>query len=334
MKKIISIVGLLLTSTSCNDLLLGNDPSNNPVNTFEEFWKGVELTWPAFETKRVNWDSLYSVYRPQITPTTSNVNLIKILNSMVIALKDSHTNVFPKNYPAFPPYPRYPTYFYGINWVRNNYLMTAKGNNAIAYGLINSKIGYIYIGTFANPSSQYEIIDAILNEFGNVNGIIIDVRNNSGGNFANSETIASRFVDKNRVYAFGKSRKGRQRNTLTDFFSFEISPAKTNRFTKKVAVLSNRYSFSATEEFLLMMKSLPQVTTLGDYTGGGSESLPVMKELPNGWTYRVSSRLEYDATKQLISNGIAPDFLIKTTKADSINRKDSIIEGAILELSK
>jgi len=334
MKKEILIISLLLTATSCSDFLLGGDPGNNPVITFEEFWKGVDLNWPAFESKRVNWDSLYSIYRPQITPNSSNADLTKVLNALVSTLKDAHTNVYPKNASAFPSYPKYPSYFYGITWLRNNYLKTVKGNNAIAYGLVSPSIGYISIGTFGNSSSQYEIIDTILNEFGDVKGIIIDVRNNGGGNSANSETIASRFADQNRAYAFAKWRADRQRNNLTDFFSIEISPAGGTRFKNKVAVLSNRYSFSATEDFLLMMKSFPQVIVVGDNTGGGSESRPLMKELPNGWAYRVSSRLVYDANKQLISKGIAPDFYVQTTKADSLKGKDSIIEKAIFELSK
>lgn len=334
MRKGILIASMLLITTSCNDFFLGSDPGNSPVDTFEEFWKGVDLTWPAFESKSVNWDSLYSVYRPQITATTSTSDLAKVLNILVIALKDYHTNIYPKNAQAFPSYPKYPTYFYGITWLKNNYLKKAKGNNSIAYTLINSSIGYIYIGTFENSTDEYEIIDGILSEFRDVKGIIIDIRNNRGGNSANSAIIASRFADQNRVYAFSKWRAGRQRNNMTDFFSFEIAPEGPNQFRKKVAVLSNRYSYSATEDFLLMMKSFSQVIQVGDNTGGGSETRPIFKELPNGWVYRVSSRLVYDANKQLISKGIAPDFYVQTTKADSLNGKDSIIEKAIFEISK
>jgi hypothetical protein len=328
------IVSLACVSFSCNDLFLGEDPGNSPVDTFEQFWQGVDLTWPAFESKRVNWDSLYAVYRPQINASTSNADLTKVLNSLITSLSDAHTTVFPKNAAAFPSYPKYPTYFYGIAWIKNYYLRNAKGNNSIAYGLINPFIGYIYIGSFGNSTNEYEIIDTILKEFGDIKGIIIDVRSNGGGNSFNSQIIASRFADQNRVYAFSKWRVDRQKNNLTDFYSAEISPAGPHQFKNKVALLSNRYSFSATEDFLLMMKSFPQVIVLGDNTGGGSESRPIMKELPNGWTYRVASKLVYDANKELISKGIQPDFSVQTIDADSINRKDSIIERAIVELLK
>jgi Peptidase family S41/Tricorn protease C1 domain len=334
MRSWLFIILLLLVSFSCNDLFLGKDPGNSAVDTFEELWQGVNLTWPAFESKRVNWDSLYAVYRPQVNSSTSNSDLTKVLNALISKLNDAHTNVYPKNAASFPSDPKYPSFFYGISWIKNNYIKNFKGNNSIAYGLINSSIGYIYIGTFFNSSNQYEIIDTILKEFADVKGIIIDVRGNGGGSSSNSEIIASRFVVQNRVYAFSKWRVDRQKNNLSDFYSAEISPAGSNQFKNKVAILSNRYSFSATEDFLLMMKSQSQVMVLGDNTGGGSESRPIMKELPNGWTYRVSSKLIYDANKELISKGIEPHLKVQTTKADSLNGKDSIIERAIVELMK
>lgn len=330
----IFVTTLLFMATSCHNLFLDDEPDHNPVATFDEFWKGVDLTWPAFESKQVNWDSLYSVYRPQVAASTSTAELTRVLSALTSALSDAHTNIYPTNGPPFPPYPTYPAHFYGISWIRSNYLRTVKGNQAIAYGKINASIGYIYIGTFANAAAQYEIIDAILNEFDHAKGIIIDVRGNGGGNSANSQTIASRFVDQHRVYAFSKWRKGRARDHLTEFFPAEIAPAGTHQFTRPVAVLVNRYSFSATEDFLLMMRALPQVRLVGDYSGGGSETRPLMKELPNGWAYRVSSRLMFDAQKQLISQGIAPDFLVAPTRADSLRGKDSIIEKAVFELSK
>lgn len=334
MKQLLLIFAFLVSATSCRDAVLGSDPGNSPVDTFDEFWKGVALTWPAFETKNVNWDSLYTVYRPQVDVTTNNFNLNKVLTSLLYNLKDSHTTIYPKGAPTISYYPRYPTNFYGINWIRRNYPSNYKGNQAISYGLLNSDVGYIYIGSFGNSSSQYQLIDNILAEFGDVKGVIIDVRGNTGGSSANSETIASRFTDQKRTYGFARYRVNREKNNLSEFFPAEIYPGGATQFKNKVAVLSNRYSYSATEDFLLMMKVLPQTIILGDFTGGGSESRPILKELPNGWTYRVSSRLSYDADKKLISAGVRPDLVVQTIRPDSVRGKDSIIEQAILEVLK
>jgi hypothetical protein len=324
----------LVMLIACSKTFLGDDHANSPVKIFDEFWKGVDSTWPAFETKKVNWDSLYNVYRPQISTSTTNADLTKVMTDLILLLKDTHTNVYPKNATAFPPYPKYPSYFYGINWIKNNYLKSFKGNSAIAYGLVSPSIGYIFIASFGNSSDQYTIIDSIIKEFGNVKGIIIDVRNNGGGSSANSETIASRFTSETRLYSFARFRIGSETKSLGDFINLEISPSGTTKFNNKVAVLTNSYSYSATEDFVLMMKSFPQVIQLGDNTGGGSETRPIFKELPNGWTYRVASRLTYDTNKHPISKGIVPDFYVQTTKADSLNGRDSIIEKAIFEISK
>jgi len=62
------------------------------------------------------------------------------------------------------------------------------------------------------------------------------------------------------------------------------------RYTDPIALLTNRRTFSAAESFVLAMRTLPQVTIVGDTTGGGSGN-PLHRELPNGWGLSVSRNL-------------------------------------------
>lgn len=333
MKKMILVL-LVLSSFSCTHLFMGADPSSTPVDIFEEFWKGVDKTWPAFSSKHVNWDSVYNVYRPQVSPTTNSSDLRKILSGLLNNLKDSHTGIFPKGQPVIQYYPSYPPNFYGTNWIGRNYKTSYKDNRTISYGLLNPDIGYIYIVSFASQQSDYMIIDDILKGFGNVKGVIIDVRSNTGGNTGNSGLIAGRFADQARTFSYVRFRTGSQKEVLSGFVSSSIGPSGSVRFRNKVAVLTNKYSYSAAEEFVLMMKSFPQVIQIGDNTGGGSESKPILKELPGGWSYRVSGELLCGLDQQPITKGIVPDIFVQTSKIDSLNGKDSIIERAMLELLK
>jgi carboxyl-terminal processing protease len=333
-KKITPLLFIIVFFGSCTKLFLGDNPSNSAVDIFDEFWKNVDNTWPAFESKRVNWDSLYNVYRPQVNSTSSNTDLHKILTELLHNLKDTHTTIFPKDLPTISYYPSYPFNFYGMNWIKKNYSSNFQGNNLITYGLLSPTIGYVYIAGFQNPLNEYAVIDDILKYFGQVKGVIIDVRSNTGGGSNRSELIASRFADQKRTHAYVRFRTSSQRDVLTDFFSEAIAPSGSSQFKNKVAILTNRYSFSATEDFVLMMKSLPQVIHLGDSTRGGSETRPFFKELPNGWRCRVSSKLLCGLDKQPISKGIPPTIYVQTTKADSLVGKDTIIERAIFELSK
>ncbi|HWA34313.1 MAG TPA: S41 family peptidase [Cyclobacteriaceae bacterium] len=328
LKKTFLFLIVIALATGCTKLLVGEEPKSNSVDTFEAFWRGVDETWPEFQSKHANWDSVYKVYRPQVTPSTSSADLQRIFKAMLPVLRDGHTDVYPDASTTIGYYPPFRTNYYGFPWIKSRYPMNIKGNNVMAYGKLTPDVGFIYIATFSGSTADYNIIDGILTEFSGVKGIIIDVRNNQGGNTLNSQTIASRFADTQHLYEYVRFRLNPDSKAMGDFIGYTISPSGRQQFKGKVAVLTNRYSFSATEDFVLMMKTFPTVTLVGDNTGGGSGSRPILKELPNGWAYRVSSTLVSGADKLPITNGIAPNMLVLMSRADSLKGVDSVIEAA------
>ena len=92
-------------------------------------------------------------------------------------------------------------------------------------------------------------------------------------------------------------------------------------------VLSNRRSYSATNDFVNSMKQLPHVTILGDKTGGGS-GLPFSSELPNGWSIRFSASPMFDPEMNQLEFGIAPDRKVDMISEDMRKGKDTMIELA------
>jgi C-terminal processing protease CtpA/Prc len=100
-----------------------------------------------------------------------------------------------------------------------------------------------------------------------------------------------------------------------------------------VAILTNRQTFSAAEWFVLFVKVMPNVTIIGDTTGGGSAKT-ILRELSNGWTLRTSN------TQTLMSNGcdfqftgLFPDIPIWISPEDYNREVDTILEKAILLLN-
>jgi len=78
-----------------------------------------------------------------------------------------------------------------------------------------------------------------------------------------------------------------------------------------------------------MFKALPNVTVIGDTTGGGSAN-PITLTLPNGWSYRVSRWIQYTAQKTIFEGtGLPPDIPLWITSADSSAGRDVILERAI-----
>ncbi|MCB0637534.1 MAG: S41 family peptidase [Lewinella sp.] len=98
-------------------------------------------------------------------------------------------------------------------------------------------------------------------------------------------------------------------------------------FHKPVVVLTNRHSYSATNFFAGFMSTLPNVTLIGDRTGGGG-GLPVSYELPNGWKYRFSATRSFLPDGTNMELGIPADIEQGTGPRDELEGVDAIIERA------
>ena len=77
----------------------------------------------------------------------------------------------------------------------------------------------------------------------------------------------------------------------------------------------------------MYMRQCPNVTIIGDKTGGGA-GMPYSSELPNGWIVRFSACPMFDANKQSTEFGIEPDVKVSLTDADFSKGIDTIIEAA------
>lgn len=79
------------------------------------------------------------------------------------------------------------------------------------------------------------------------------------------------------------------------------------------------------------MKARGDVATVGDTTGGGSGN-PVMRELANGWTYRISRWQLFDAVREPFPEGVglAPDVPVILDSAEPA--REEILERALAEL--
>jgi len=306
-----------------------------PEANFEDLWKQFDLRYSFFEIKRIDWDSVYSVYRPRVTSATTYPELFKIMSDMLATLKDGHVNLTTP-YGAYGYtgwYDKYPVNFPGTS-VITQYLSKDYGTTAggyLRYGKIQNEIGYIYMGPYLNGDSYSwtNAIDMIIDTLKNMRGIIVDIRNNGGGNDGLGNIVAGRFDDRQRVYSYIRWRNGPKHSDFTDYSPATISPQGSRQFLKPVAFLTNRRCFSSAEGTTLMFRVLPNVTIIGDTTGGGSAN-PLTLPLPNGWTYRVSRWIQYTADKTIFEGkGLPPDMPVQISAADAAAGKDLILERAV-----
>lgn len=313
------------------------EPENSPVANFEIFWKDFDRYYGQFDIRHINWDSVYIIYRKKINDNTSKQELFDVLNKMILLLKDGHVNLYTPL--GVSGYNVFPYNYFGNQLINPNKYLTfsAINNTAIEYGTVNSSnFGYVYIATFysndyGTADSRFNLIDDIVRQFKNKDGIIIDVRSNGGGNSVNALTIASRFADKRYLYYKQRFKTGPDTNDFSEWVNFYIDPQGSIQFTKPVIVVTSKCTFSAAELFTSAMSVLPNVTIVGDTTAGGIGD-PVYRELLNGWSYRLSTSIGAMANGYIIDgNGIIPEVAISPAKIDSITgtSRDIMLEKAI-----
>mgnify|MGYP002092369281 CR=1 FL=1 len=317
------------------------DYANDPVGNFEQLWKIIDEQYCFLEAKGIDWDAVHDKYSPLIIPTMSNDDLFDILSQMLYILKDGHVNLSSAKRTSF-----YDEWYQGYDWnyrediLYQTYLGSASTgyytSAGLKYKIFDNNIGYIRYESFSSGVGDGNL-DEVLLYLATCNGLIIDVRDNGGGNLTNSTRIAARFTNEKTLTGYIQHKTGP--NDFSKMEPIYLEPSNSIRWQKKVIILTNRRCYSATNDFVNAMRSLnkdneeKRIIQLGDWTGGGS-GLPFSSELPNGWRARFSPTPHFDKNKQPLEEGIEPDIAINMSESDQLKHKDTLIEKAFEILSE
>ena len=325
--------GLLLISCLCllSSCFREEEFDNDPQGNFEQLWTLIDQKYCFLDYKKIDWDAIHDKYQPLITPNMSNEGLFQVLGEMLGELRDGHVNLASAHNVSYYDnwYQDYPRN-YRADIVEDYYLGRASSDYRTAAGMryraFENNIGYIRYESFSDPIGNGNL-DEVLSYLAVCNGLIIDVRDNGGGNVTNSTSIASRFTNEKVLTGYIRYKTGKGHNDFSKPYAIYLEPSNNVRWQKKVVVLTNRSCYSATNDFVNQMRCLPNVTILGDKTGGGA-GMPFTSELPNGWTVRFSASPHFDADMQHIEDGIEPDIRVNMSEEDMKRDKDTLIEAA------
>ena len=327
MKKILrlfSFLFLALSFTACVDEDVYED---SPSGNFEALWKIMDEHYCFFQEKGVDWDSVHAVYAPRFNAGMTDDQELEVLGNMLAELKDGHVNLF-----ASFDYSRYWGFHedYPKNYsdtLARHYLGTDyRISNGFKYRILDDNVGYLRVSSFEDTIGAGNLDDILL-YLQPCLGIIIDLRDNGGGMLTAAEALAARFTDKEILVGYMRHKTGKGHNDFSDMEEQTLKPAKGIRWHKPVVVLTNRSVYSAANEFVKYMRHCPNVTIVGDRTGGGA-GLPFSSELPNGWSIRFSACPMYDTDKQSTEDGIEPDLKVGMRMTDFLRNRDTIIETA------
>lgn len=329
-RKILTILAFIfpMIMTGCVD---EEEYDNTPQGTFEALWKIIDERYCFFDYKKqeygLEWNNVYNKYKVRVSNQMNSEQLFEVMSQMLGELRDGHVNLstsydFGRYWKWHEDYPSNFSDTLQRRYLGTDYRIAA----GMRYKILEDNIGYVYYGSFSDGIGEGNI-DEVLYHFMACRGLIIDIRNNGGGMLTNAEKLAARFVHEPTLVGYMQHKTGTGHNDFSEMVEQWLEPSSNIRWHKHVCVLTNRSVYSAANEFVKYMKQMPNVTIVGDKTGGGA-GMPFSDLLPNGWAVRFSACPMYDAQKQNTEFGIEPDHYVSLTDEDFNRGEDTIIELA------
>ncbi len=206
MKNIITALLSILLFTSCHDI---PEYGNNAKGNFEALWTILDEHYCFFDEKGVDWDEIHDRYAQRVHNNMGSQSLFELCSDMINELRDGHTNLsapfassfyrkwwsdYPQNYDARI----IQQYYFNFNY---------RTLGAFDYGLLSENIGYIHYSSFESGIGAGNM-DYILAYFLRAEALIIDVRDNGGGNLTNVEDIVNRFIDRRILAGYISHKTG------------------------------------------------------------------------------------------------------------------------------
>lgn len=164
----------------------------------------------------------------------------------------------------------------------------------------DKKIGYIQMSIFAN--NTYEQFKKALSnlENENMNGLIIDLRSNSGGHLSSAEEIISLFLDSSHpIYQI------KTKDSLNTYYSLG---KETKKY--KIVILIDKNSASASEVVTSALAEQYGAVTVGEKSYGKG-TVQELQSLNDGEQYKLTTKSWLTSKGKVIDGkGIEPDYKV------------------------
>ena len=186
-------------------------------------------------------------------------------------------------------------------------------------------LAYMHFANFSD-SELVGLFDRALEDFRSARAIVMDVRDNSGGDTAIARPILGRLVAKRTQYAWMAKRQGPGFGARWPEF---IDPRGPWTFTGKVVVAANHWSESMAEGFAMALSGIGRARVVGTAMAGLGAGLRRFHLPASGLDVQYSAEPIYQLSGRSRSDFV-PDVVIRLEEA-SEGGMDPVLAAAIAE---
>lgn len=313
---------------------------SDPKTNFNYLWNYFDKHYALFEVKNINWDDVRKKYELQINSQTNDSVLFKIFSDMLGVLDDHHVNLFSEK-EQYNSGNRKGKKDFDFDIISKKYLhgtaseqvlipvRGGKFRSLYKTGMIDKDIVYLNINGFRSGKESIRILDSLLEKNLTTKGFILDIRNNGGGDDELAKVTIERLATEHKQFLQIRFRYGSRHSDYTTTIPWYVVPKNNTKFKNQIVLVTNSNTASAAENFELGMRTLSNVTIIGDTTTGVFATT-LEGELPNGWKFSCSNSLYTDQNGICYEGkGIAPDYFVTNSPDDLSKGNDLVLEKAI-----
>lgn len=210
-------------------------------------------------------------------------------------------------------------------------------DSKMSFQILKGNVGLLTIHSFQNSDFDRSQFNQLYPEILKTDALIIDIRDNGGGNSSHADYLISHFCQQPIPQGAWRSpmyiAAHASWNFPPEWYMQTPNPIPPVRgkeiYQKPVVLLVNATTFSSAENLCVTFKGAHRGKIIGTPTGGSTGN-PISIDLGFGLGCRICTKYELDAEgNEFIGLGIHPDIVVEEDVNAFLKNRDNVIEKAL-----